>query len=377
MREQKILSGNGIYRELDQYWKEKGIQHLLLVCGKSARKLAIFRYLMDCSAAGKPKVTIFSDYKPNPAYESVAEGVSLLRETGCDAIAAIGGGSGMDVAKCIKLYSNMDPAINYLEQKIVPNDLPFLAVPTTAGTGSEATRFAVIYANGEKQSVADESCIPQLVVMDPAVLDSLPDNQRKATMLDALCHATESFWSVNSTPESKELSAQAIRQILAHKDGYLNNDPEGNAGMLHAAYLAGKAINLTQTTAGHAMCYKLTSLYALPHGYAAALCVRVLWPFMLENPQRCIDPRGSAYLDQVYAEMAAAYGCDSPAQAAERFGAIVESCAAAPLPEVLEEDLAVLKRSVNPVRLKNHPVRLDEDVIEGLYRKTMTKESEG
>ena len=99
----------------------------------------------------------------------------------------------MDVAKCIKVFYNMDEQRNYLEQEIVPNDVRLLAAPTTAGTGSEATRDAVLYFEGKKQSVSHESCIPSAVLMDPSLLQTLPEYHRKSSMLDA----TESFWSVN------------------------------------------------------------------------------------------------------------------------------------------------------------------------------------
>ena len=368
---QKILSGDGVYEQLDAYWEQEGIRHILLVCGRSAKKLPVYHYFEELDRSGKVRVTQFSDYAPNPDYSSVEKGTALFREKGCDAVAAIGGGSGMDVAKCIKLYAGMDPEVSYLQQKIVPNDIPFLAVPTTAGTGSEATRFAVVYYNHEKQSVSDESCIPSVVIMDPSVLDTLPLYQSKTTMLDPLCHATESFWSVNSSPESKAFSRTAIEEILKHKDGYLANTPEGNAGMLHAAYIAGQAINLTQTTAGHAMCYKLTSMYGLSHGHAAALCVAQLWPFMLTHPERCIDPRGEGYLQDTYREIALAYGFEKPEEACAYFGKMLEDMDL-PIPEgVREEDFEVLTHSVNPVRLKNHPAALDEEVIRKLYHRIL------
>ena len=146
---QKILSGDGVYEQLDAYWEQEGIRHILLVCGRSAKKLPVYHYFEELDRSGKVRVTQFSDYAPNPDYSSVEKGTALFREKGCDAVAAIGGGSGMDVAKCIKLYAGMDPEVSYLQQKIVPNDIPFLAVPTTAGTGSEANRFAVVYYNHE------------------------------------------------------------------------------------------------------------------------------------------------------------------------------------------------------------------------------------
>ena len=106
--------------------------------------------------------------------------------------------------------------------------------------------------------------------MEPELLESLPMYQRKATMLDAFCHAAESFWSVNSTEDSQEDAAEAIRLVLKYADSYLANEKDGNAQMLLAANIAGKAINVTQTTAGHAMAYKITTLYGLSHGHAVS-----------------------------------------------------------------------------------------------------------
>ena len=257
---QKILISSENYAELDIYFKENGIKSIMLVCGKSISSLRINQYFEALEIREGIRVVRFMDFQPNPLYESVVKGVEIFRENGCELIVAVGGGSAIDVAKCIKLYSNMDNEINYLEQLIIPNEVKLLVVPTTAGSGSEATRYAVIYYKGEKQSVTHESCIPSLVLVDASVLETLPEYQRKVTMMDAFCHAIESFWSINSTLESKEYSAEAIRLIIENKDSYLKNNEVGNINMLRAANLAGKAINITQTTAGHAMCYKPVNL---------------------------------------------------------------------------------------------------------------------
>ena len=368
---QRILTADNGYSQLDAYLTERKVRHILLVCGRSIRFLKLNDYFNGLEQRLQIKVTRFSDYKPNPDYESAVKGVKVFRENGCDQIIAVGGGSPMDVAKCIKLYATMDPDRLYLEQTPAGNDIPLLAIPTTAGTGSEATRFAVVYYQGNKQSVAHESIIPSAVLFDPSTLENLPLYQRKATMLDALCHATESFWSVNATPGSQDISRQAIREILSAKDGYLANDPAGNRAMLFAASMAGRAINLTQTTAGHAMCYKLTSLYGLSHGHAAALCVKALWPFMIGHTQQVSDQRGSGYLEDMFDELAAAYGAESKAAAAGKFACLVDSLEL-PAPEgVTQEDIDVLTHSVNPVRLKNNPVCLTEEQIRELYLKIL------
>ncbi len=364
--EQRILTAENDYASLDAWLAEAGVTRLFLVCDPSLAFLKRFSEKLTAIEARLPVVR-FSDFQPNPLYESVADGVARFRAAGCDAILAVGGGSAMDVAKCVKLYANLDPARNYLEQDIVPNDIPFLAMPTTAGTGSEATRYAVIYYNGAKQSVTHDSIIPSAVLFDPSALETLPSYQRKATMLDALCHAVESFWSVNSTPESRVFSRDAIRGVLANLDGYLANTPDGNAGMLRAAHRAGQAINVTQTTAGHAMCYKLPSLFGIAHGHAAILCDRVLFPWMLDHADRCCDPRGETVLQDAFRGIAAAMDCATPEHAAAKLDAIFRSLEL-PVPAATEEQFAELRTSVNPDRLKNHPVALDEGSIDALYR---------
>ncbi len=369
---QTILKASEDYREIDVYLKEQKIRSIFLVCDEAISFLKIDTYFKELPGRLGVDVYRFMDFQPNPRYESVAEGVRRFREQGSDAIFAVGGGSSMDVAKCIKLYANMEEGKNYLMQPIHANEIPLFAVPTTAGTGSESTKYAVIYYYGEKQSVTHESCIPSTVLMDPTVLKTLPPYQKKSTMLDAFCHAVESFWSVQSTDKSKAYAREAIRLILRNMDSYLDNDDNGNANMLYAAHLAGKAINITQTTAGHAMCYKLTSLYGIAHGHAAALCVNTLWPYMLEHIECCADPRGQCYLNEVFEELGQLMGCTAPHDAPRKWNALLDKLEmAAPLIGNMAE-LNILSGSVNPVRLKNNPVQLSLPVFEMLYREILS-----
>ena len=142
--------------------------------------------------------------------------------------------------------------------------------------------------------------------------------------------------------------------------------------MLMAANLAGKAINITQTTAGHAMCYKITSMFGASHGHAAALCDRVLFPWMVENTARCTDPRGPEYLGEILTGIAQAFGCATAKEGAQKFVELFESLELA-VPAATEEQIAVLTESVNPDRLKNHPIALDKGTIEMLYRSILRK----
>lgn len=368
-----IITDENNYSGFDN-WLE-GKKKIFLVCDH------VLKYLVGINKKLETvniPIIRFSDFKPNPLYESVVEGVELYRKENCDSIIAIGGGSAIDVAKCIKLYAfQKDSGKNgeWLKETNDGNDIPFLAVPTTAGTGSEATRYAVVYFKGEKQSITSDTIIPDVVLMDCGVLNTLPVYQKKATMCDALSHAIESFWSVNSTDKSKEYSRAAISSILEHMDGYLSNSAESNMRMLMAAHIAGKAINITQTTAGHAMSYKLTSLFGIAHGHAAIICNSVIYKWMVNNPDKCVDCRGIAYVTGILDEIGKCLGsknrfsgADEPAKIINKLGLDV--------PAATENDFYELKNSVNPVRLKNHPYRLDIDTIDSIYHSILKKVEE-
>lgn len=352
--EQRRIHPSRDYRELDGWLRETGAERLFLVCGNSLETWRLGGYFDALEERLGIQVVRFSGFRPNPRYEEAEAAEAAFRAAGCQALAAVGGGSALDVAKCVKLWAEGDP-------------IPFLAVPTTAGTGSEATRYAVVYRRGEKQSIAHERCLPSAVMLDPAALESLPDYHRKASMLDALCHGIESFWSVRAGEESRELSRRAVRAVWEHLDGYLSNTPPGNAGMLEAAHLAGRAIDRAQTTAGHAMCYKLTTLYGTAHGHAAALCVAALWPHMAERA-------AGTPLEAVLLRLAEAMGCETVAASVARFQALLRRLELK-RPAARREDFAILRTSVNPDRLKNHPLPLEEETVDRLYHQILSEEA--
>jgi len=282
----------------------------------------------------------FSEFTSNPLYEDIKEGVKVLRKKKCDFIVAIGGGSSIDTAKGIKYYNHVD--------------IPIMAVPTTSGTGSEATHFAAIYKNGEKQSIAHERILPNYVILQPDLLKTLPIYQKKCTMLDALCQAIESWWSRKATPESIDLSREAIQLILDNMDSYLKNEVEGNKRMLAASNLAGKAINITTTTAPHAMSYKLTSLFGLPHGHAVAICLPKVWRYMKN-----------------YKGIAKALGKHNCEEAVSFIEELLQNFGILPPQNVSDDDLDFLTCSVNVQRLSNNPIRLDKDIIKVLYKEIL------
>ena len=306
----------------------------------------------------------------------MCNGIELLMQSQCDTILAVGGGSAIDVAKCIKLAVLAEEGnaaiIPPLVSQRLPIDgckIPFIAISTTAGTGSESTHNAVMYYEGAKQTVTNDGVLPDYAVLEPSVLKTLPLYQKKCTMMDALCQGIESWWSVNSTEESYEYSRKTIELIMANWRKYIfENDDEAAAQIMLAANYGGRAINITATTAAHAMSYKITSLYKLPHGHAVAVGLPEIWEYMLDNMEKCIDKRGQEYMADIFAQISKAMGCETVELAIAQFRTMMNEMELEnPVSNNREEDLKVLSSSVNPVRLKNNPVGIDEAEAYNLY----------
>lgn len=369
---QKIING---IAQLPAILKEVGCEKLFLVVDSSYP----FLNIKDAIEALPVKERVmFSDFTSNPLYEQVCNGIELLKTSNCDTILAVGGGSAIDVAKCIKLAGLAEEGNAAIIPPLVSTrvacdgaKLPFIAIPTTAGTGSESTHNAVMYYEGAKQTVTNDGVLPEYAVLEPSVLKTLPLYQKKCTMMDALCQGIESWWSVNSTEESYKYSRKTIELIMANWRKYIfkNDDEAANQIMLAANY-GGRAINITQTTAAHAFSYKITSLYKLPHGHAVAVCLPEIWEYMISHIEECVDRRGQEYLSNVFALISKAMGHDSPVQAFAEFRQMMDEMNLKnPVSVNREEELKVLSTSVNPVRLKNNPIVLDNDEIYLLYAK--------
>lgn len=369
---QRILES---IKELPQVLKSIGSKKLFLVIDASYPFLNIKDSIESLDIAEKVK---FSDFTPNPLYEQVCEGLKLLKESHCDAILAIGGGSAIDVAKCIKLAAlakedtmALIPPIVSQRVPIEHGKLPLIAIPTTAGTGSESTHNAVIYYEGAKQTVTNDEILPDFAILESSVLYTLPLHQKKCTMMDALCQGIESWWSVNSTDESRDYSKKTVELVMAHWRQYIfDNAPEATRQIMLAANYSGRAINIAQTTAAHAMSYKITSLFKFPHGHAVAVCLPEIWKYMLDHPEKCKDERGKSHVETVFNQIAKAMGTNSPHDAIKIFYAMMGAMDLGhPTADCDRRSiLETLSRSVNPIRLKNNPVELDEDTILALYQ---------
>ena len=373
-KKQRIIEGKASYERLGEVIDGLGAKKLLLVYTEPVKYLPVWEYINSLDA----EAVQFCDFTSNPKYEEVVAGVELFNAKNCEAIVAIGGGSAIDVAKCIKLYCKMPKDEIYLKQEYSDTGIPLIAMPTTAGTGSESTPYAVIYYGGVKQSVHHESILPDVAMLDSDVLIGLPVYQKKCTVLDALCQAIESYWSVHSTSESKAYAKIAIEKIVANIYEYVEENTEGARDeIMSAANFAGRAICITATTAPHAMSYKITSKYGFPHGHAVAIGLHRVWKYMLENGDKCTDKRGFDYLLATFGEIARAMGYNSPIEAIEGFKAMLDRLEIGDPDEKGELSLAAesLAASVNVERLGNNPVALDYAALYNIYMETLENEA--
>lgn len=366
---QKIVNG---IANLPYILQEVGCKRLFMVVDSSYPFLNIKDAIENLPIDVR---TIFSDFTPNPLYEQVCRGIDLLKASSCDTILAVGGGSAIDVAKCIKLAVLAEEGnkaiIPPLVSRQLPIDgakIPFIAIPTTAGTGSESTHNAVMYYEGAKQTVTNDGVLPDYAVLEPSVLKTLPLYQKKCTMMDALCQGIESWWSVNSTDESKGYSKKAVELIMANWRKYIFDNDDGAATQIMlAANYSGRAINIAQTTAAHAMSYKITSMIGFSHGHAVACCLPYIWKYMNSHLDNIRDPRGVDYLKDTFTKIASTMGCKSVNEAINMFNNMMVLLELKQPVLNESEELEFLVQSVNPVRLKNNPISLSKEVLYDLY----------
>lgn len=302
---QIVKFGIDVIDNLEVFLNKKKPLSIFLVTGKKSYS--------KCGAEGKLEsilknynYTRFYDFEENPKIEDVEKGVDVFNENQCDLIIAIGGGSAIDIGKLVNFFSKKNkPFTSLFKSGLNKEDkYPFVAIPTTAGAGSEATHFAVVYANKLKYSIADNNLLPEMVLIDHSFLESQPKYQMIVSGLDAFCQGIESFWSVNSNEESLSYSKKAISYSWAN----LNKVVKGEdvlKDLAKAAYFAGKAINLTKTTGPHALSYGFTTKFGIPHGHAVALFL----PFFIDfhkniNVETNNDSRGHHFVLRQIREIA-------------------------------------------------------------------------
>ena len=248
--------------------------NIFLVSGKNSYKTSGAEEILG-DILKEYTLTLFNEVSGDPLIGDIIKGMDIFIESDCDTVIAVGGGSVIDTAKSINILSSQDAdprSVITGEKKIACKGKPLIAIPTTSGAGSEATHFAVVYIEKEKYSLAHDLILPEYSIVDPQFTFKLPSGITATSGIDAFSQAVESFWNINANEESRKYSEEAIKLILENINSAVNEPTEYNReNMSKAAHLAGKAINITKTTAPHAVSYAMTSYYGIPHGQAVCI----------------------------------------------------------------------------------------------------------
>lgn len=364
---QTIYSGTQATSALTRWLNRRG-DPVLLVTGKDSYETSGAAELLAPYLKGRD-VTRLPVEKPNPDADDITRKLEIIGPLRERIILAVGGGSVIDTAKLIKsFHGSAHPVLSSLiagAHPPVPGAAPLLAIPTTAGSGSESTHFAVCYADGIKYSCAAPDLLPNACFLLPDLLHSMPARQRAISALDALCQGIESYWSVHSTEESRTDAANAISILWPA----LHSGRESGVALSLGSNLAGRAINQSRTTAAHALSYPLTGRFGVPHGHAVALMLPGVFLANSRISQNdCADPRGPDFVKSRIDELAALLGENSPASAVRAFVSLVRSLGL----ETSAEDLGIACRdSLSTLcadaggneRMGNNPRRLDPETI--------------
>ena len=368
----KIVFGNGSFAGLAGHLAELKVSRPLVVLDGNLAGAGFGGKVAALMEKAKIGFVLYDKAAPEPPIELADEGAKLALKKKCDGVVGIGGGSAMDLAKAIAvLAANKGKAEDYLGLNRVPGPgLPKIMVPTTAGTGSEVTFTAVFIRKKlkKKEGMNSPYLYPELALLDPELTLTLPPHPTAATGIDALCHAIESYTSINASPMSELLSLEAIRLIsdnlrTAVHDG---TNLEAREAMLLGSLYAGLGLANAGVTAVHSLSYPLGGKYGISHGLANTIMLPRVMAFNLPGAQE-------KFVD--IAEIMGEIVDDLPLREAaylsvEAVESLIEDCGVFTTLEELgipEEDFPELAKTAMTVArpLANNPCKMTpEDMVE-------------
>lgn len=290
----KVIFGIGSIKQNRQELLQFGRKALVVTGRKSAKVSGALDDMSDALSSQGIEFEIFDGVENNPTLDNVRDGGLKAREIQADFIAGIGGGSPLDASKAMAVLAanDIDP-MELFGNKFKNAPLPIIAVPTTAGTGSEVTPYAILTRDDlqTKRSFGNESMFPKIAFMDARYTESLPWEVTVNTAVDALSHAVEGFLGKKSTPLSDIFAIEAIKSFGDCISSLVSNkiSMDIREKLLYAAMLAGIVISHTGTTIVHGMGYSLTYFLGIPHGKANGLLMKEYFKFIYENAGAKID----------------------------------------------------------------------------------------
>ncbi len=371
---QEIFFGKDSLKKLPDCVRSCGLKKVLIISGPVLNRIGVVDQAAAILEAAGLSCERFVDIEANPSVETVDNATAAYRESGAEGIIALGGGSPMDVAKAVGVLATYGGTITAYEGggKVPGKIVPLIAIPTTAGTGSEVTAFSVITDRSRhyKLTVFSDALLPSHVILDPGLIASAPFGVAAATGIDALVHAVEAFLSKAASPFSDAMAEKAISMIGGNIRTFTadRSNEEAAAAMLAGSTFAGIAFNLARLGNVHAMAHPLGGFFDIAHGVANA----ILLPVVLEYNALADSGKYRVIFERLTGKQA---GDFAPAMLVEAVRELTEALAIPPnleavgvdpekIPEMAEDALKSGNILVNP----RQSTRQD---IEALYRKAM------
>ncbi len=278
----KIIFGRGELKSLKEELKEKNPKKIMVVTDPNLRNLEVFKKLLE--QLENFDYVVFDEIEPNPKDYNVEKGAKCAVDEKVDLIIAFGGGSPIDATKVISLIAAQGGSVKeYMQKKIeIEKALPFIAIPTTAGTGSEVTFSSVITDTEEKFKYTIKSPLiaADVAIIDPELTLSLPKSITATTGMDALTHAIEGYTALCTEPIAESVGLTAVSYITKHLEEAVENGDniEARENVMMGSLLAGLSFSHSDVAAVHCMAEALGSIYDSPHG----TCNSVLLPYVME-----------------------------------------------------------------------------------------------
>ena len=279
---QNITVGKGSLAKLPEIAKKSGGSHAFLMSGPHLAKMGLVEKAANSLKSAGIAVDIFTEIEGNPSVETVDKATAAFKETGADFIVAFGGGSPMDVAKAVGVTAKYGGSITEYEgaHKVPGPIIPLIAIPTTAGTGSEVTAFSVItdHSRDYKLTVFSYEILPAYAILDAELLTTAPASVAAACGIDAFIHAEEAYISTAASPFSDAMAEKAMSLIGKNIRRFVANrgDIEAAEAMLVGSLFAGIAFSFARLGNVHAMSHPVSAFFDVPHGVANAVLLPVI-----------------------------------------------------------------------------------------------------
>ena len=367
--------GHGAIKEIPGLIKSRGFKKAFVASDPDLVKFGVTANVTNLLEENDIPYTLYSDIKPNPTIENIQHGVEAFKESGADMMITIGGGSSMDTGKGIGIIINNPEFADVRSlEGVAPTQkrtVFTIAVPTTGGTGAESTiNYVVTDVERKRKFVCvDPNDIPDIAVVDPDMMSSMPKGLTASTGMDALTHAIEGYTTAAAWELSDVLNLESIKLIGKNLRKAVQNDPDGREGMALAQYVTAMAYSNVGLGIAHSMAHTLGAVYDTPHGVACAMMLPIVMEFNAE------------YTGEKFKAIAEALGVDTEGmdQPAYRKAAVdavrqlsIDVGIPTKLEKLKEEDLDFLAQSAAADACEpGNPRRASIDEFKDMFRKLM------